>query len=222
VCQLVGAMERRTYEEGEKIVMKGEVVDTFYIIQSGEVQLEEERAIAKSVLGPGQFFGERSILQDTALDVSVISIGEKGTMCYCLDRQSFQDILGPIEDVWRWRALRGVHLLAPLSETQVMELVLALTVRVAARPLSIRSSVSIACLSSERAAVVGAGAAGAASGGGGGRLRVQKGGRGQLALHCGERLLPGAGSIRTYIPPRLLAVQDDGFLAVALLPTMSL
>lgn len=133
-------MERRTYEEGEKIIVKGEVADTFYIIQSGEVQVEEEHAIPVSVLGPGDFFGDRSILQDTAPDATVISIGEKGTMCYCLDRESFQDILGPIEHVWRWRALRGVRLLASLSEKQIMELVLALTVRVAARPLSIRPS----------------------------------------------------------------------------------
>jgi CRP-like cAMP-binding protein len=109
--------------------MKGEVADTFFIIQSGEVQVEEEHGIAKKVLGPGQFFGERSILQDTVRSSDVISIGEKGTMCYCLDRESFQDILGPIEDVWRWRALREVRLLGLLSEMQIMELVLALRVR---------------------------------------------------------------------------------------------
>lgn len=37
-------------------------------------------------------------------------------VCYTLNRKAFHDILGPIEDIWRYEALRKVSLLSEISE----------------------------------------------------------------------------------------------------------
>lgn len=43
-------------------------------------------------------------------------------MCYTLARKAFDELLGPIEDVWRFEALRKVPVLFALSELQLFEL----------------------------------------------------------------------------------------------------
>ena len=43
-------------------------------------------------------------------------------MCYSLGRKEFDALLGPIEDVWRFEALRKVPVLFTLSEQQLFEL----------------------------------------------------------------------------------------------------
>ena len=43
-------------------------------------------------------------------------------MCYTLDRKAFDMLLGPIESVWRFEALRRVPILFALSEAQLFEL----------------------------------------------------------------------------------------------------
>ena len=44
------------------------------------------------------------------------------TVCYSLGRKEFDALLGPIEDVWRFEALRKVPVLFALSEQQLFEL----------------------------------------------------------------------------------------------------
>ena len=44
------------------------------------------------------------------------------TVCYSLGRKEFDALLGPIEDVWRFEALRRVPVLFALSEQQLFEL----------------------------------------------------------------------------------------------------
>jgi hypothetical protein len=43
-------------------------------------------------------------------------------VCYSLGRKAFNELLGPIEDVWRFEALRKVPVLFALSEQQLFEL----------------------------------------------------------------------------------------------------
>jgi len=120
--KLIDALEPVTYEEGETILTKGEVGDRFYILKDGGVLVQEEEGVTKLKLGPGSLFGERALVDDVVRTATIIA-EEKGAMCYYLDRDAFQDILGPVEDVWRWTTLRNVPLLTALSDAQVMELV---------------------------------------------------------------------------------------------------
>ena len=43
-------------------------------------------------------------------------------VCYTLARKSFDGLLGPIQDVWRFEALRKVPILFSLSNSQVFDL----------------------------------------------------------------------------------------------------
>ena len=43
-------------------------------------------------------------------------------VCFSLTRKSFDNLLGPIEDVWRFEALRKVPILFSLSDDQLFEL----------------------------------------------------------------------------------------------------
>lgn len=47
---------------------------------------------------------------------------KSGVVCYTLARKSFDSLLGPIQDVWRFEALRKVPILFSLSNSQLFDL----------------------------------------------------------------------------------------------------
>lgn len=80
--------------------------------------LKDDADVAK--LGPGAFFGERALICDEPRAATVISDGY--VMVFALSRKSFNELLGPIEKVWRYESLRKVPILCNLSEGQLLEL----------------------------------------------------------------------------------------------------
>lgn len=48
-------------------------------------------------------------------------------VCYTLQRKAFDDVLGPIQDVWRFEALRKVPILFSLSDSQLFSLAKCMT-----------------------------------------------------------------------------------------------
>ena len=67
-------ISRAHYQEGESIYCQGELARNFYIILSGEVEVfREENGQVKSVaiLGPGEYFGEMSLLREVRHTASV-------------------------------------------------------------------------------------------------------------------------------------------------------
>ncbi|KAK3269283.1 cGMP-dependent protein kinase [Cymbomonas tetramitiformis] len=119
-AQLADSLEPMTFQENEFIVREGEVGDRFYIVQVGEVAVETA-GMELVRLVAGAFFGERALINDDVrqADVRVVS-----HMCTCLtlNRQAFLDLLGPMEQAWRWDCLRQVTLLAPLTDSQITSL----------------------------------------------------------------------------------------------------
>ena len=49
-------------------------------------------------------------------------VAEAHTVCFTLGRKAFTELLGPIEDVWRFEALRKVPVLFALQERQLFDL----------------------------------------------------------------------------------------------------
>lgn len=47
---------------------------------------------------------------------------QTAVVCYTLARKAFDGLLGPIQDVWRFEALRKVPILFSLSNSQVFDL----------------------------------------------------------------------------------------------------
>jgi CRP-like cAMP-binding protein len=90
-------MEERVWEAGSVIVRQGEPGRDFYVIAEGEVQIELEHddpeiepdVIAR--LGPGEFFGELSLLTDQPRNASVVAASRCRVLS--LSRDAFQTYL---------------------------------------------------------------------------------------------------------------------------------
>lgn len=65
--------------DGEHIVRTGDRGGEMYVIKSGRVRISRQMAgrdVTLSELGPGDFFGEMSLLESLPRDADAVSIGE--------------------------------------------------------------------------------------------------------------------------------------------------
>jgi CRP-like cAMP-binding protein len=74
-------MEQLTVQGGETIVRAGDEPDGFYLVVSGEVEVRGER------LGPGEFFGELALLDETTRSADVVAAAPSTLLR--LDRPGF-------------------------------------------------------------------------------------------------------------------------------------
>jgi CRP-like cAMP-binding protein len=82
--------KERTYETGETIVRKGEGGVGFYMILDGAVEIRSDgRTLSK--LGPGQFFGEMSVLDNQPRSADVVVM--EPTKCLTLSAWSFNALI---------------------------------------------------------------------------------------------------------------------------------
>ncbi len=99
------ALESYVYSPGEVIVRQGEPGDKFYIIVSGEVRCEQtsaangDKTVEVARLGPSAYFGEIALLTNRPRAATVTAIGD--VKCVGLDRDRFNRVLGPCEDILR-------------------------------------------------------------------------------------------------------------------------
>ena len=98
------ALEPVLYSAGDTIVRQGASGDVFFIIIEGKcnvMQLDattgKERQIAE--LGPSDYFGEIALLTDRPRAATVIAAEQ--LKCVRLDRDRFNRVLGPCEDILR-------------------------------------------------------------------------------------------------------------------------
>ena len=65
--------------DGERIVRAGDHGGEMYVIKSGRVRISRQMAgrdVTMSELGPGDFFGEMSLLESLLRDADAVAIGE--------------------------------------------------------------------------------------------------------------------------------------------------
>ncbi len=89
-------IEHNTYKSGESIVFKGQITDGFYIIKQGKVMVNTKNSKGRPVsvkLEVGDFFGEMSVLEDTA-STSSIKAAADGTEVLTIPHDSFQKLIG--------------------------------------------------------------------------------------------------------------------------------
>ncbi len=93
--QLVETVGVKSYAAGERPVHQGEPGDSFYIIKKGSVDVIVEKAPGEGVvvatLGPGNFFGEMSLLTG-AVRTASIRVQEDAEFVV-IDRESFRGTL---------------------------------------------------------------------------------------------------------------------------------
>ncbi len=91
---LAAALRPTPFAHGEVVTHEGDPGDGLYLITTGTaaVQLgvgERAREIAR--LGPGQFFGEMSLMTGAARSATVVAITD--LECYCIDKAVFQTLI---------------------------------------------------------------------------------------------------------------------------------
>lgn len=101
--KIADVLLERSYQADDYIIKAGDTFDTsFYILAAGT-------AVATKVLTPGSepvevfrysaggFFGELALLQQTARAANVLALDD--CKCVCIDKASFNRLLGPCEDI---------------------------------------------------------------------------------------------------------------------------
>uniref|UniRef100_A0A7S2JSU2 cGMP-dependent protein kinase n=1 Tax=Leptocylindrus danicus TaxID=163516 RepID=A0A7S2JSU2_9STRA len=111
--KLANSMTCKTFTDGEIVIRKGDIGDTFYVVREGKVAVTEVgrrlsmRHVSvgsQVVLGVGQSFGERALLTGEVRSATIIAAGNCDLLC--LDRKDFEEILGNLKDLLelaRWR-----------------------------------------------------------------------------------------------------------------------
>jgi len=95
LTNLVNQVSVMTYAKGEVPVRQGEAGDSFYIIKSGRVDVVVEKSMLENAvvatLGPGNFFGEMSLLTG-AVRTASIRVKEDAEFIV-IDKESFKTTL---------------------------------------------------------------------------------------------------------------------------------
>jgi MFS family permease len=84
--QLAQSLERVAVPAGDVVFRQGDHGDRFYIVDSGEVEIEIDGREA-NVLGPGDHFGEIALLRD--IPRTATARARKATELYALERDAF-------------------------------------------------------------------------------------------------------------------------------------
>ena len=90
LTEVAQKMRKEKYPRGSEIVRQGALGDTFFIIRTGQVdvQREEDGTITTlSTLTTGDYFGETSLLRDQPRNATVVATQE--TVVYSLSKQDF-------------------------------------------------------------------------------------------------------------------------------------
>ena len=103
--RLVDAFEMKTWARGAVVVRQGDPGDFFYIIKNGEAEVTQEAAEqVKRVnhLFKSDFFGEMALLDPSQPRVATVTaVGDTDLVCMVLDKTTFTEVLGPMEEIMK-------------------------------------------------------------------------------------------------------------------------
>jgi cGMP-dependent protein kinase len=128
--QVADSLRTTFFDEiGTTIFKQGEVGDKFYIMRDGSVSVQVDR-IEVAVLNPGDAFGERALIEDEPRNAT-ITTNEDNVVCYVLDRDQFNDLLGQhsnsIDEDFARESLAKVQMFKGLSHGQIRSIAENLT-----------------------------------------------------------------------------------------------
>jgi len=87
---IVQASKERNYETGETIVQKGQGGVGFYLVLEGSVEVRSNGTMLAK-LGPGQFFGEMSVIDNQPRSADVVAV--EPARCLILSAWSFHALM---------------------------------------------------------------------------------------------------------------------------------
>jgi CRP/FNR family cyclic AMP-dependent transcriptional regulator len=75
---LTSVVSRKGFTRGSTIISAGDLTDSLFVVISGRLKVmmsdDEGREVILSIIGPGEFFGEMGLLDDSPRSASVIAI----------------------------------------------------------------------------------------------------------------------------------------------------
>ncbi|HMX42823.1 MAG TPA: cyclic nucleotide-binding domain-containing protein, partial [Elusimicrobiota bacterium] len=93
--RVTAEIDRQTYNKGQTVVFQGEISHNFHIIKRGKMQVfsksGSDRALVAE-LGPGDFFGEMSLLDSTTASAT-IRAAEDGSEILMISHDTFKQLL---------------------------------------------------------------------------------------------------------------------------------
>ena len=101
--KIADALETQKFASGETIIAEGDQGTSFYILEAGEAEVFKKASGSKPLVKytKGDYFGELALLNDAPRAASVVAATEAKVAT--LDKQAFQRLLGPVEQVLRER-----------------------------------------------------------------------------------------------------------------------
>lgn len=94
-AQVIDNLVPRHFREGEVIIQEGDEGNEFYLLERGEARAEAGGVVKH--YSPGSCFGELALLHNQPRAASVVAVTK--CKCACLDRESFDRLLGPLESL---------------------------------------------------------------------------------------------------------------------------
>ncbi|HAH08003.1 MAG TPA: hypothetical protein DCM05_16005 [Elusimicrobia bacterium] len=94
---LAGAVEQRTYKSGQTVIFKGVTVDGLHVIATGKVSVyirpdKNKEWVKVAELGPGDIFGERSIVEFTTATATIKGAAPE-TLIFVIPQGAFVQLL---------------------------------------------------------------------------------------------------------------------------------
>jgi len=96
------ALEPFVFQDKDIVIKEGEAGDKFYIILEGDAEVFQSRESGQeqiATLHKSDYFGEVALLTDRPRAATVIAVGS--LKCVGLDRNRFNRVLGPCENILR-------------------------------------------------------------------------------------------------------------------------
>ena len=127
--RIAEAMKTVAYKNNDNIIKQGDTGEDFFMIKSGNATVTQkvkgggEKVLTK--YGPGDYFGELSLMKDEPRKTTVVASGEME--CFTVDRANFTEVLGPLQDVLNLHKgiiiMKKVKMLADnLSESEMEQI----------------------------------------------------------------------------------------------------
>jgi CRP/FNR family cyclic AMP-dependent transcriptional regulator len=93
---LVGVVTRRSAPRGTVVMAAGDPIDSLYIVISGRLKVmmsdAEGKEVILSLIGPGEYFGEMGLIDDSPRSASVVAI--EACELLAVSKRDFKKCLG--------------------------------------------------------------------------------------------------------------------------------
>lgn len=107
--KIVDVLGVKIFQDGERIIMQGDMADCFYIVESGEVKImmksktkadrQDNAEVEITRCTRGQYFGELALVTNKPRAASAYAVGN--IKCLVIDVQAFERLLGPCKEIMK-------------------------------------------------------------------------------------------------------------------------